>query len=537
MTRLFHRTRNTVEGGDNIVYLLDRYLFENDSTVMIGGWCFSKRTGKVSISVSGVEARVTRHYRDDLARDFPAYKEQIRNSGFEIRISKKDANTKKFGITFSDGTETVDVPNDRRKIFTVMLRNRVKKLIKGGIFLILGIISALDLGKFRRQWITQFKRHAQLIQPGKAEEPEGVQRIDSDIKYVAFYLPQFHPIKENDEWWGKGFTEWRNVARALPMYVGHYQPHIPSDLGFYDLRNARTIENQVNLARRFGIYGFCFHYYWFGGRRLLEEPLDIFLEHQEIDFPFCICWANETWSRRWDGSENDILMKQDHTEETDLRFIQDAVELFRDKRYIRINERPVLIIYRPDLFPSLPDTIEHWKTYCKEQGMQPPFVIGALTFDIEDPTIFGCDAGVEFPPHGLRLRQITYKKRMLNPKFSGIVFEARNIIQDKLYLESTPFLKFRTVFPGWDNTPRKPEKGFVFEHTSPAFYKEWLKDVSQYTNTNIAPEHRFVFINAWNEWAEGAHLEPDFQYGTGYLEATAEVLKELRTRGDQPAGE
>ena len=525
------------EESKRVVYCIDNITSLDVNTFVVRGWCFSKDYEDVLISIEGINASVHRFVRNDLLLIFPQYEKNLKNCGFEIRFQHNNYALPKFYIIFSDGRNFAKVSSKQKGLQLLIFKKIIKKFAKEFLVFLHFSISRLDIGKYRKQTLEQLLRHSNLFYGDKSDRIISYQRNNSDVKYVAFYLPQFHPIKENDEWWGKGFTEWRNVARALPMYMGHYQPHIPSDLGFYDLRIARTIENQVNLARRFGIYGFCFHYYWFGGRRLLEEPLDIFLEHQEIDFPFCICWANETWSRRWDGSENDILMKQDHTEETDLRFIQDAVELFRDKRYIRINDRPVLIIYRPDLFPSLPDTIEHWKTYCKDQGMQPPFVIGALTFDIEDPTIFGCDAGVEFPPHGLRLRQITYKKRMLNPKFSGIVFEARNIIQDKLYLENTPFLKFRTVFPGWDNTPRKPEKGFVFEHTSPAFYKEWLKDVSQYTIANMAPEHRFVFINAWNEWAEGAHLEPDFQYGTGYLEATAEVLKELRTRGDQPASE
>ena len=525
---VLQRSTNTEQHNDNIVYCFDRFVIEDSSQVMLGGWCFSKQASYVTTLIEGIEATVIRQDRKDLAESYPNYRDNFRKSGFEIRFKKKDLSAKQFVIIFSDGISKARVSNATLKIYSLIQGIRIRKLLLSPFEFFDKLKNSLDAKKYRVQMLDQLKQQAQLIPQGEVSPRTEFQRKDSDIKYLAFYLPQFHPTKENDEWWGKGFTEWRNVARALPMFAGHYQPHIPADLGFYDLRNAETIKEQVDLARRYGIYGFVFHYYWFGGKRLLEAPMNLFLEHKEIDFPFCICWANETWSRRWDGSETDILMKQDHNEETDRLFIKDAIELFKDNRYIRIDGRPLLIIYRPDIFPSLKNTIATWKAYCESQGLPTPFVVGALTFDNNDPTIFGCEAGVEFPPHGLSPWPITSQKRILNPNYKGIVFDARSIIQDKDYLSDTPFLKFRTVFPGWDNTPRKPNLGVVYDHTSPEFYKEWLKDVSEYTIKNMPPEKRFVFINAWNEWAEGAHLEPDFKFGNRFLEATSDVIKELR---------
>ena len=191
-----------------------------------------------------------------------------------------------------------------------------------------------------------------------------------DIKLIAFYLPQFHPVEENDLWWGKGFTEWTSVSSAKPVYPGHYQPHIPADLGFYDLRLAEAREEQARLAREHGIHGFCYYYYYFNGKRLLHTPLDLVLSTGKPDFPFCICWANENWTRNWDGRNDEILIEQVHTPESDLRFIRDLLPVIKDPRYIRVNNKLLVLVYRPELLPDPVQTTATWRKFVADEGLR-----------------------------------------------------------------------------------------------------------------------------------------------------------------------
>lgn len=357
-----------------------------------------------------------------------------------------------------------------------------------------------------------------------------VSLFPDDIKFIAFYLPQFHPIPENDRWWGKGFTEWTNVAKALPKFVGHYQPHLPDELGFYDLRLPEIQKRQIELARHYGIFGFCFYYYWFNGKRLLERPLDQFIKNEEFNFPFCICWANENWTRRWDGLDNEILISQIHSPENDIHFIQDIEEILRDPRYIRINGKPLILVYRVTLLPEAKETARRWREYCISSGIGEIYLVAALTFGCEGPEQYGFDAAVEFPPHTITndCINITEKMKLLDPKFSGYIFDFEEFIRSKKYLKDLPYIHFKTVSPGWDNTARRADKGSVFHGANPQLYKQWLFDVTKLTKETHPLSERIVFINAWNEWAEGTHLEPDRKFGYGYLQATADVIRENR---------
>ena len=354
---------------------------------------------------------------------------------------------------------------------------------------------------------------------------------DTLVKLIAFYLPQFHPIPENDEWWGKGFTEWTNVSKAVPQFVGHYQPHLPGELGFYDLRVPQVQHRQVELARKYGVHGFCFYYYWFNGKRLLELPLEQFANDPDIDFPFCLCWANENWTRRWDGYEDEVLIGQDHSVDGDTSFIQDIAPIFKHKNYIRIKGRPVLIVYRANILPDPKSTAKRWKDYCKSIGLEEPYLIAAQTFFFYDPTQIGFDAAVQFPPHSKSQVDIKKRLKIINHNFKGNVVnyaDAWPVFGD--FSAQPNYKLFHTVFPGWDNEPRKPGRGYTFAFSTPEAYKEWL--ITSINNTIVKHEfdERIVFINAWNEWAEGAHLEPDRRFGYAYLQATLDALKSINSR-------
>ncbi|SHM87676.1 Methyltransferase domain-containing protein [Caldanaerovirga acetigignens] len=350
---------------------------------------------------------------------------------------------------------------------------------------------------------------------------------DIPVRLIAFYLPQFHPIPENDEWWGKGFTEWTNVSKAVPQFIGHYQPHLPGELGFYDLRVPEVQRRQVELAKKYGIYGFCFYYYWFNGKRLLWRPIEQFISDSEIDFPFCLCWANENWTRRWDGLDNEILIAQVHSEESDFAFIRDIEPILRHKRYIRINGRPLLIVYRPQLMPNPAATAKRWKEYCREAGIGDLYLVAAQTFGFYDPREVGFDAAVEFPPHNVNIPEINHTVQLLNPNFSGKIYRYTDVVEYVSNRPRPPYQLFKTVFPSWDNEPRRPGRGHIFAFSSPEAYKDWLTQACLFALEDPDPEKHIVFINAWNEWGEGAHLEPDRRFGYAYLQATADVLEQL----------
>jgi lipopolysaccharide biosynthesis protein len=347
------------------------------------------------------------------------------------------------------------------------------------------------------------------------------------IRLVAYYLPQFHPFPENDQWWGKGFTEWTNVTKAVPMFVGHYQPHLPADLGFYDLRVPEIRHQQINMAKTHGIDAFCYHFYWFSGKRLMERPLDDMLADPDADMPFCLCWANENWTRRWDASENEILIAQRYLAEDPLDSIKALEPYLRDPRQITHQGKKLIVVYRPQHLPDSAAWMETWRSYARESGMGELHLVCALTHNNWSYKKYGFDGGVEFPPHNMSgvSSSITPQLGFHEP-FKGKCPDYNDVAD--FYLNrgrgEEPDV-FRCVYPSWDNTARRKALALVTMNATPENYEHWLHRAIQETERDFPNEDRLVFINAWNEWAEGCHLEPDHKYGEGYLKATARAKR------------
>lgn len=355
-----------------------------------------------------------------------------------------------------------------------------------------------------------------------------------DVKLIAYYLPQFHPIPENDRNWGKGFTEWNNVAKAVPAFVGHYQPRQPGELGFYDLRIVDVMRRQVELAKLYGISAFCFHFYWFGGKRLLELPIQNYLENKELNLPFCLCWANENWSRRWDGSEDELLLAQSHSPKDDIAFIRYLKRYFDDPRYIKIDGKPVLTVYRPAILPNIRETVARWRHEIREMGFPGLFLIATNSFDFMDYEDAGFDALSEFPPHGLVVDNISHTLPSLF-HHAGWVFRYKDVVENHEKYAPRGRVILPGVMPAWDNSARRPLKGNLFHASTPALFEQWL-DASMERAKRNPPDMRMVFINAWNEWAEGAYLEPDRRFGYAYLSACASAVRKHADRDPHAMG-
>lgn len=341
-------------------------------------------------------------------------------------------------------------------------------------------------------------------------------------RLIAFHLPQFHSIPENDEWWGKGFTEWTNVAKARSLFEGHYQPHVPADLGYYDLSSPSAMSAQADLAQEYGIHGFCFYHYWFNGKLLLETPLHQMLQSGQPDFPFCLCWANEDWTRVWDGKSGETLIKQTYTDEDDLAHIQYLFQFFTDRRYIKINGKPLFLVYRASRMPNPKRTTALWRELAKKNGIGDLYLCRVESSSEEriDPSLFGFDAAVEFQPDWNCLPQ----KR--NALWHGIqhVYDYEEFSKNSMNKPEPPYPRYPCVLVSWDNSPRR-ENGIaqIFTESSPQTYERWLRDKIIAVNKSELDE-KIVFINAWNEWGEGNHLEPDQKWGRSYLQATKNAL-------------
>lgn len=357
------------------------------------------------------------------------------------------------------------------------------------------------------------------------------------VKLIAFYLPQFHPIAENDQFWGKGFTEWTNVTRAQPLYPGHIQPRLPGELGFYDLRLPEISVRQAELAREYGIDGFCYHYYWFApGKTVLDRPLQQLLQAKEPDLPFCLCWANENWTRRWDGSEQEILIKQEYTDAMAEAFIESLLPYFRDDRYIRVDGKPILLVYDVRQFEDVRKSTALWRKYVRAAGFDDVYLVRCNTFVSPgfeiDPALHGFDACVEFPPHGThtaRVPLIGGEGKVSGPEAIGrgdagastpVIYDHEVVVYNSITKAAPGYELVRGLFPAWDNTARKQQDATIYFGATPALYQSWLSALIDWAKRHNNESKQLVFINAWNEWAEGAVLEPDQQHGRQYLEAT-----------------
>jgi glycosyltransferase involved in cell wall biosynthesis len=356
---------------------------------------------------------------------------------------------------------------------------------------------------------------ARTVADGAADRPEA--------RLIAFFLPQFHPIVENDAWWGKGFTEWTNVAKAQPLFPGHYQPHLPADLGFYDLRLAETRQAQADLAKAYGIHGFCYYHYWFNGKRLLERPFAEVLGSGRPDFPFCLCWANEPWSRRWDGSWNDVLQPQVYSEEDDAQHISWLIQALQDPRAITIDGKPLFLVYRAQDLPHPVRTVEIWRRHVNQAGLKGIYLVAVESGEgfNWDATRAGFDAKVLFQPHFRFL--LSQPRLQLAPGKWPAVYDYQEVWPILANPKPVSYKRYEAVFPFWDNSPRKGKDAIVLHNSTPQAYVQWLTAAVQRVQDQ-PPDERIVFLNAWNEWAEGCHLEPDQRHGLAYLEATRNAL-------------
>jgi hypothetical protein len=350
-------------------------------------------------------------------------------------------------------------------------------------------------------WLTE------VLQSQRSEQEEwsvgGVFEQADDPKLIAFYLPQFHSIPENDQWWGEGFTEWTNVKRGEPNFNGHYQPRLPADLGFYDLQDHEVMDRQAAIARLYGIHGFCFYYYWFGGRRLLEKPLETMLARGKPDIPFCLCWANENWTRRWDGLDQEILMAQNYESGWVEQFFWDILPYFKDDRYIRVDGKPMLVLYRMATIPDPGNAIQTWKQMARSVGLGGLHVVGVQYVDMEPdtPVKLGTDATVEFPPH---LPFVERERILLDPStlpgirsdFSGSVEDYFTVMQQFMARPTVDVPWYRGLMPSWDNTARRGPRGHMCINAFPQLYEFWLQYLVDFSR--CAPNGQsLMFVNAW----------------------------------------
>lgn len=355
-------------------------------------------------------------------------------------------------------------------------------------------------------------------------------------KFIAFYLPQFHPVPENDKWYGKGFTEWTNVAKGKPLFRGHYQPHIPADLGFYDLRLRDTVVNQTEMAKKYDIDGFCYWHYWFGnGKQLLEKPFQALVADKTIDFPFSLAWANETWEKKlWDkNKKNEIIAEQVYPGEEDIiNHFYSLLEAFSDRRYIRVDGKLFFIIYRPLDCPDVANMMTIWRALAKKEGLG-DFYFVAKDFDCRnkdkllssgfDAIYNDCVLNIH---HKLSLVNKVRLKLQRDILGMPTTFKYKDAIEYMITDDDKQDNIFPLIAPNWDHSPRSGRKSLILTDCKPIYFEQVVRNAVE-SIQNKPDEQKIVMIRAWNEWGEGNHLEPDLKYGLGYLEAIKRVREEI----------
>lgn len=357
-------------------------------------------------------------------------------------------------------------------------------------------------------------------------------------KVIAFHLPQFHQIPENDAWWGEGFTEWTNVRKSAPRYPGHPQPSIPLGNRYYDLGVPATREWQAELARRYGVHGFCYYHYWFKGKRLLERPSEEILASGSPNFPFCFSWANESWTRSWDGSNRSVLVQQNYGTEEDWKaHFRYLLPFFQDRRYITHDGLPLFLIYRPADFPAVDQMMIAWDRWAKEEGLAGICFVKTLTCFDARPARPPFRAAACFEPWLTERRRSRIGGRLKKLALRALYRAARSCGFDWTFVLSYDVIwrdilrqhhgrnEFPGGFVGWDNTPRMGRRSRVIAGSTPEKFGVFMRRLLTNAVADGAP---FVFLNAWNEWAEGAYLEPDERHGHAYLEHLAAAIESCR---------
>lgn len=416
-----------------------------------------------------------------------------------------------------------------KEMIFAFIKRFIQKIINTSIWKIKN--NSDDLKLKHLDWLVKenFDRHKLFVPITKSY----AQTENIDVKIIAFYLPQFYETQLNNEYFGKGFMEWYNVTACIPQFTGHYQPQLPIDVGFYNLSQDDVMKRQIELAKMYGLYGFCFYYYWYKDETLLEKPILNFLNNKELSMPFCLMWINGDWTKTWgtDGKhEREIIKKMEFAESDIKKLFQDTIKYFQDKRYIKIHNKPVFIIIKSRGFSKkiTQQLIQYFDKSSREYGFDGVcFMTTNVGYGDIDTKGLGFNSVIEFEQTTSLIAQelMNLSGRFVNPHFNGRVVDIKKGLEKKLHLQTKSYKTYKCVAPGWDNSARKAYSGSVIYQMTPDDFKKWLTDVIEWTKQHHSTEEQFVFINAWNEWAEGAHLEPDQKYGYAYLQVMKDCLE------------